>query len=460
MLGVGVVGGGVLAALQPLNDNSFLTHLATGRIILDRGSVPTTDPYTFTAPGADWVVQSWLVSVLYAGAERVAGIDGVRLLVAVLAGGLTAIGWRLTRPAEGVLGRLMLGAIFVAVGAGVWAERPLMVGLIGFALVVLSAEGGLDPRWLVPVGWIWVNSHGSFPLGLVYLVVVLVGTRFDGRDVHRELRCLGWAIAGVVSGVVGPLGHRALTFPVELLQRRDVLVDVVEWQAPSFDDLGQRAFLAQLVLAALLLARRPSWRRNLVFGVFMAAALLGARNIAVASIALLPAMAIGLVEVGSLGADTRPRRARALLAVFTAAVALLVAARLQQPALRLSAYPLDVLAFLEEEEIDTRAVRMAGPELVGNLIAYAYGPEGRVFYDDRFEMFPEAVSAAHSAIADPVPEMFDQLQSYDIDLVVVRREHPTAVVLTRDADWRVLYAGERWILTCRRGADLAGAAPC
>ena len=31
-------------ALRPISDNSFFTHVATGRIILDSG-IPTTDPY-------------------------------------------------------------------------------------------------------------------------------------------------------------------------------------------------------------------------------------------------------------------------------------------------------------------------------------------------------------------------------------------------------------------------------
>ena len=40
-----------------------------------------------------------------------------------------------------------------------------MIGLVLLAVTLIAAEGGLDPRWLVPVMYIWVNSHGSFPLG-------------------------------------------------------------------------------------------------------------------------------------------------------------------------------------------------------------------------------------------------------------------------------------------------------
>ena len=64
--------------------------------------------------------------------------------------------------------------------------------------------------------------------------------------------------------------------------------------------------------------------------------------------------------------------------------------------LNLDRYPIGALAYLEETGIDTREVRMAGVDFVGNLIDYVYGPEQRTFYDDRFDMFPEDISEAHA----------------------------------------------------------------
>jgi hypothetical protein len=452
-----VVAAGVVLGLRPLHDNSFLTHLATGRLILDRGAVPHADPYTFTAHGQPWVVQSWLVSVLYAATERLGGMDGVRLVVGAMAGALTALCWRLTRPVDGLVPRLALGAVVVAVGAGVWAERPFMVGLIAFALVALAADGGLDPRWLVPVGWIWVNAHGSFPLGIVYLLVIALGSRLDGLDWRPQLRCLWLAGVGMLLGAVGPLGPRVLIFPVELLQRQDVLRNVVEWQAPAFTELSQRVFLIQVVAAIVLLARRPSWRASLVLGVFMAAALLGSRNIAVASIALLPTMAVALAGVGSLTAAKHMRRGGVILAVVVGASSLLVAGRLEEPPLQLTAYPVDALAFIDQRGIDTGHVHMAAPDFVGNLLTLVYGPGRRVFYDDRFDMYPPAVSTAELALTKAEPTVFTELARFDIDVVTVRHDHSMALALTISPAWRVLYTDEHWLVACRRGAALSGA---
>ena len=65
------------AALVPLDNNDIWIHLTTGGLILDEGAVPRTDRYSFTAAGNRYVAHEWLAAVLYATAERAAGIPGV-----------------------------------------------------------------------------------------------------------------------------------------------------------------------------------------------------------------------------------------------------------------------------------------------------------------------------------------------------------------------------------------------
>lgn len=456
VMGLLVVITGFLLGIDVLRDNSFLTHLATGRLILATDHVPSTDPYSFTAPGQEWFVQSWLVSVGYATAEALWGLDGVRVLCGALSAALVGLAWMITRPASGLVPRLGLAALFVLVGSGLWAERPLMVGLIGLALTILAVERAVPAPWLLPVGWIWVNSHGSFPLGIVFIASVVVGGLLDKGEWRHELRCLGWALGGVLLGVIGPLGLGALSFPVQLLSRQDVLSHVVEWRAPTFDSLSQRAFLLQLVLAVLLLVRRPTYRAAIPMAVFTAAALLGMRNITVASLVLLPAMAAGTAGAGSLAAAARLRRGGAVTVAVTALGLALVVSRLQEPDVRLDAYPIRALAYVEEQGIDTRVERMASTEMVGNVLTYIYGPERRVFYDDRFDMYPESVTKVALDLEEAGRGLMAELAELHIDLVLVEQEAPVALALGAASEWRSMLIDEDWLLTCRRGADLGG----
>lgn len=445
-----------MIGLRPLTDNSFFTHLATGRIILDSGSVPSADPYTFTAHGASWLVQSWLASVLYATVERLGGATGLRLLMGCTAAVLAGLAWRLTRPAESVVLRLALGAVFVAVGAQLWAERPLMLGLVALACVVLATDGALDPRWLIPIGWVWVNVHGSFPLGIVYVAVVAVGVRLDGARPTRELRVLAWLTAGVVLGAVGPLGPAVLLFPFELLQRQEILRNVIEWRAPTFDSLSQRMFLLQLGLASLALVRRPSYRSGLVVAVFGATALLGVRNLPVASLVLLPVLASAAPSWGALRSTARTPFAGALAAGGLVVALLLGGVRMGQRDFELRGYPIDALAYLRSHEVDLTAHHLASKDLVGNLMELLDGPRGEVFYDDRFDMFPDAVSQAHLSLVQDGPMLRSNLARYDVELVLWDRTSSTGQRLIVDPSWRVLYADESWLVACERGVDIGG----
>jgi len=157
----------------------------------------------------------------------------------------------------------------------------------------------------VPTMWLWVNTHGSFPLGLVAVGLLAIGRRLDHESSAVEVRTLKWAALGTLAGAVNPVGPRLLVFPVELLRRQDVLSNVIEWQAPKFVHIGQRAFLLVLLLAVIALVRRPSWRAGLPVIVFTAASLLGSRNIVVASIVFIPGLARGLRGLGTVTGEER-----------------------------------------------------------------------------------------------------------------------------------------------------------
>jgi hypothetical protein len=452
-LAAGVLGIG----LAPFSDNSFFTHLATGRLIVDQGHIPTTDPYTFTAHGHGWVVQSWLVSALLGVVDDVAGIGGVRILVGLLTVGVFAVAWRLSRPAQGLVVRVGIAGLVIGVGSLQWSERPLLVGLIAMGLAVLAGEGELDPRWLLPLGWVWVNSHGSFPIGIAYLLVVALGRRLDHLDASVELRAFRWLTGGVLLGAINPLGPKLLVFPVQLLQHQDVLRHVTEWQAPQFHDLGERIFLLQVGLAILALVRRPRYRNALVVAVFVAAALLGARNEAVASLVLVPVLAEAWSNVGGLKASTREGISRLLAVAGVVLVAAVAMSRLGQPAFDVSGYPVASLDQLDEWKVDLQRVHLASIDQVGNLIELRDGPGRRVWFDDRFDMFPEAVTRDAFALNDARPRSLEVLDHRGIDLVLWPSEGGLTAVLSATDEWRDLDdSDDGWRLFCRVGAPLGG----
>lgn len=454
--GLGVVLGGLAAAwgmlvgLTRLYDNSFFTHLATGRLILDRGSVPTTDPYSFTAHGDPWVVQSWLASLVYAVAEELGDLQAVRLVNGTLVALLGAATWKLTARSESIAVRAGVTAAVLAVAPQQWTGRPLLFGLVGLAAVLLACDGHLDPRWLVPAGWVWVNTHGSFPFAALVVVVLAVGTRLDTGAWGRELRVLRWTALGVAAGAISPLGPKLLLFPLRLGERTESFRSVVEWQAPNFSERwSELAVLALLLLGVLGLVRTPSWRRGLLLVVFGGLGLTSARNLGPLALVLAPVLAGAVPSFGPTVAGFRRPVLRPAAVAVAALAALFVVASLRGEQTTLDRYPVDAVEWMVDEGLWGPGSRVVAPDYVGNYREVTEGPDARVFIDDRVDMYPVELVQDYQELLAAGPDWPDVLERHRATAVLWRADTSFGAALERDPGWRVAHREAQWVVFTR-----------
>jgi len=441
----------------PLNDNSFFTHLATGRLILDEGRVPSTDPYTFTAFGEPWTVQSWLASVAYAGSERLAGQVGLRLLVLAVFLISASIIWRLSEPASSLLLRLIIVALALSVATGLWSERPYMVGVIGIGVVWLALEGRLRPWVLVPLLWIWGNAHGSFVFAAVLVAAVIAGSAVDRRATGAahlvtvlERKVAGATLLGTLLVAAGPVGPRLLVFPLVAARRSEVFDEVVEWQSPGFRRPAELAYLCLLLVTLLLLGRAGTWRLAAPAAVFVGGSLYAQRNIVLASIVLVAVASRCAPEVGALRARTRPGIGGALAAAVTALVVLVALTTAVTPTFALRDYPARPYAWMVERSWDE--TRVAGGVSTGNMLEVLDGAQGTVFVDDRFDLLPDEVFEDYLVLDEGGTDWDRVLDAHDIDVVLWARNEPLASILSASDSWRIAYSDSDWVVSCRRSS--------
>lgn len=456
LVGLAFAAVGAFLGATPLHDNSLFTHIATGRLLVHGGLGQLwngmADPYTRFGAGRSWVVQSWLPSYAYALVERGVGAGGIRVLMAALTGVLAWLLWRLSAPAVTLLPRIALVGAALVVGSTAWSQRPFLVGLVLLAVVLLAADGRVDPRWLVPAMWVWVNSHGSFPFAVVALVALAVGARLDGRPVGAELRALGWCVAGIVAGgVASPVGPKLLVFPVTMLRRHDALTRVVEWRSPSFDETWTRAFLVVVLAVVLGVARRPSYRAAVPAVVFVAAALLAQRNLAPALVVLVPAAATGLAGLGSVRGDEQGGLLRVAAVVVAAGAAASVAGAVAgADAFALDAYPVAATTWLDQHGLLGPQTVLAHPDYVGNYLELREGTRVPVFVDDRYELHDATLASQTAGLVRGVPSWDDILRDRGADVVLWERSTPLGSLLEADnTAWRVAYRDDRWLVACR-----------
>ena len=431
-----------------MGDNSALTHLATGRLILEDG-IPRHDPFSFTAPGHPWTVASWLVSIGMAAAERLAGGNGIQLAHALLTLCLGALAWRLTRPAGVLAGRIIAVAVVLLLGSSAWPERPLLVALVLFAVVIatVESEGSVSPWLVAPVMWVWVNVHGSFPLCLLYLVVRLIGRKLDGAAPGRLPALTGAAVLGALAGALNPLGPRLLVFPLELLGRHDVLKRVEEWRSPDFSSPESLLLLAAVMVSLFMAGRRGSFEDGIPVLLFGVAACLAIRNLAYASLVVTPALARGLQGLGSIRGEQRSRVTGVAGAVVMAFAVVVTTVYLQGPAYELDRYPVRQLDWMEARGL--LGERIATQDFVGNFLTARGGPKAKVFFDDRFDMYPLPVIQDSLVLLDGREGWQRPLRARHVDVVLWRRGQPLAGLLALDPGWRVVRRDKTWIIAVR-----------
>jgi hypothetical protein len=439
-----------LVELRPLIDNSFLWHLKTGHWILDHGRIPGHDLFSYTAPHAPWVVQSWLAEIVYAVVDNVAGPFGLRLLRAGLS---AAIAYLVFRLAVRLVGDRVRGTLLTlpALGMAVflWAERPLLFGVLAMVVVlwvveVPSSVVGRHPLVVIPpVMWLWANMHGSFALGFGYLVLHLAGSALDRRSplAGRE-RAL--TVATVVAGaacLVNPLGLSLLTFPVHLLSRGDTLAHVKEWRSPDLHSPVGILFAVWVGVAVTALLRTPrrcSRRDALVAMAFLFLGFWALRNIVLTPLVMLPVVARA-VELD--GSRRRPDRRTALNWAVLGLLLVLgwtaAAGAAGSGGYEFSDYPVKAMESVEAQGL--LGHHLLTTDEWSAYVIDRYWPRQSVFMDDRYDMYPTQLSDDYFKLSEIKPGWQEVLDRYDVDVVVWRNTKPLTQLLDVAAGWQRTY---------------------
>ncbi|MFN8052024.1 MAG: hypothetical protein U0Q22_11335 [Acidimicrobiales bacterium] len=453
---------GLVMGAGALSDNSFLTHLATGRLFRESGA-PHHDVFTFASGGKALVVQSWLASWTYATLEHLGGATAIRMFVALVTGALLATVWRLSRPADALVARLGLTAGAAMMGLLWWNERPQLLAFLALALAALVLGERRSPWWLVPIFVVWVNVHGSFPLGVLYVGAAtglwLVERRADGRrrpDAVELRRAAQFGVA-VVLGVglgaaLSPYGMEMLSFPVRLLRRSSSLILISEWRPLSLDNANNVVFLVEAVAIAALLAMRRSWLRLAVAAVFVGLTLMAIRNGAIAALVLVPLAAPSLAGLGTPDA-LGPAPRRRLLQLGAAAALVVGVVVMVTPDYDLSSYPVAAVDWLEAQGYVGRPhgedLAVLSHDYSGNYLEWRFGTRANPWFDDRAELHSFATVRDYVLLLSNIGDPDTILARHPHDLVMWAADTGLARHLAHDDAYRIVYRDAGTVIACR-----------
>ena len=442
-------------------DPDYGWHVRTGQYIVETGSLPRSDIYSFTAAGQSWVTHEWLSELLF---YIVAQVGGYRLLVIAFAL-ITGLTWALVYAAcrrwgVGELGAIVFMAWSYAMSEGSINVRPQGVTtllLAACALVLtLYRQGKTKPLFLLPPLFaLWVNLHGGYAIGLALMGLAVIGQTAETwlRRPVAPLRPLLIAAAlCVLATLLNPHGLTALTYPFSYAGAGNAsMMYLNEWQSPDFHLTYFLVFAASLILAMLIgFTHRPLGLTDTLWILLLTfLALRSARHIALYAIVVMPLLAARLqTVVPALQRTLDAWRSRRILALTWPVVLMTMlilgndAAKAetlqfgQEPSA--TKYPAGALQYLRQ---NNPAGNLFNLYEWGGYLVYNLYPQRSVFIDGRPDVYGDAFVDKYVQVTFLKPTWRAVLDEYDIDLALMDKESPLAVVLGDAPDWQEVYSG-------------------
>lgn len=447
VLGVCLYAGLLVLGNRLLADPDTFWQIKIGQWILETGSFPRTDMFSFTMSGQPWISTQWLAQVCYAAAFSLAGWAGpVVLTAASIAGAFAILAWFLGRRLDTLATPVLLMAA-LAIASPHFLVRPhalaMPVMVAWVAGLIAAADRAEAPSfWLLPLIALWANLHGSFILGLALIGPIALDVVLKVEASARMSLLLRWFLFGLfalAASCMTPYGFDALLAARNILNLGAALPLITEWRPMDFSRLG--AFEVCLLLglgAALLKGLTLSLMRVVLVLGLLHMALANVRNATV--LALLLPIVLAAPLAARLGRPQVPSsnsaRSRSMIALATSVV--VIALTFAVIAMGRYAPPSGIapaVAALKERGVS----RVLNDYDFGGYLIWAGIP---VAIDGRTELYGERfmVELDHAMTLKSPDALFGVLKSYRINSTLLRRTTPAAQLLDHVDGWKKVFA--------------------
>ena len=446
--------------LPLLADPDSHWHIAVGSWILEHGTVPDVDIYSFTFAGQPWIAKEWLSQTLLAVAYNSGGWGGVMALSAAALGVTFALLLRLLlrdlKPLPAVL--FVLAALVMT--APHFLARPHVLAfpfiLLWVAGLVRAVEERRAPQPVLLLAMLlWANLHGGFTFGLLLAGAFALEAVVGARDkAERRNLLVAWAKFGVAAGLVAcitPYGPESILVTLRIFGLGDALGMIAEWKSPDFQSqpMQELILLVALYLALSRGLKLPLLRLLIVIGL-VHLYLRYARNAellaTLAPLALAPLLARQWPSLrpdpesgGRLGALVHPAGAAAVAMALMLATAfasgMILFANVKPPA---STMPSAALDHAREAGIKGHVLNHYnyGGYLIRAGVPTFIDGRGELYGGDFIKRYADAVNLRGE---EPLEKLLDR---YKIDWTLFPKDQPANKLLARLPGWHQAFTDD------------------
>jgi hypothetical protein len=442
-------------ARSGMNDPDIWWHLRNAEYLFQHHQFPSYDLYSFTVAGHPWMNHEWLSEIPFYLAWKAAGLVGLKtlsiLVLQIIFLGVLYLSYKESGNFKASVVACGFSTLLATISFG---PRTILFGYLYLVVLLIILQRfrskGDAPLWLIPpLFCLWINTHGSWSLGLIIFAIIAASGLVQGtwgrveshawsKPQRRKLFLAG--VATVAALFVNPFGYHLVFYPLDLAFRQKLnIAHVAEWVSVDFHQLRGKLVLIlifSLLAASLLRNRRWKLAELLLLGFALYSGLTYVRFLFLLGIVIAPVIARTLDFLPPY----RPKEDTPF--VNAAVIALIIAAMIhywptsaQLEESVQTEYPKHALAYL-------KAHPAQGPMLTFYLWGGYLGWNDRnvkVFIDSRVDIFEYAgvlkdfLEVLQPSQAKPI------LEKYKIRTVMFPASEPLTFALEHDPEWRVLY---------------------
>lgn len=457
-MGALLAGAAVVAARYNLPDPDLWWSAQIGKQIIATRTVPTSDSHSFSAPDAPWMAYEWLGEVAIGAADDLGGLQGMTVLLLLLAAIFMALYYGYASLVSGnSKAALIPCAIVLPILKVFFTLRPQLIGYIFLIITLICLErfrqGKQKTLWVLPpLFLVWLNTHGSFVFGLAVFALYwasglfefemggIVGKRWtDWQRRHMEIVFLLCVLALTVS----PYGTRQAAYPLQMAFFEPVNVaHISEWQSLTFQ-FWQTKLLLVLILV-FWLAQIPLRERFRVESIALLlfatyACFVHRRFIPFLLLIMMPLFAKLIAKWAPAYDPSIDHFALNAVLVVAVAIGLGIAVPSQKKLENVvtKRYPQKAIEYINNHNVPGPTLNQYG---WGGYLIFTPDYHRKVFVDGRADFYERAgVLADYLAIREVKPNTLFLLRKYNIQSCLLYQNAPLGTMLAALPNWKEVY---------------------
>lgn len=479
MLGVILVGRVFYEARNFSVDPDVWWHIRTGQNILATHHWPTTDPYSFTVSGAPWMAYEWLGDAFLGAVAKYGGLQGLLALLIVLSSViiLALYYFAALRSGSSKVG-FVSSLLLCSIAFASFTLRPQMFGYLFLILTLIALEHFRQGRergiWFLPLLFlVWVNTHGSWLIGLGLIITYLacglkefsLGSIEAASWTNRQRRRLELVLLLCLPAIpITPYGPHLAAYPFTVASSLPVNVgNVLEWQSMPFNLVGGKIFLAAVLaffLLQMVVRSKFHLAEILLFFGGTAMACLHLRFVILFVPFFAPVFAVLLARWVPPYERSKDQFVLngVIIAMVVACLIRYFPSQLETQGIVAREFPARAVSYLKQHPVAGPMYNTYG---FGGYLIWAL-PEKKVFIDGRGDLYElGGAFGDYLEIAHLRPAAFLLLKAYGIQSCLLERSEPLATVLAAMPEWQTAYSDEGSVLYVRRNqtADSPAVSP-